>query len=89
MSSRLGLRTIVAIKEFFNQRAVRQIRHHAGDCYGLWHNLVAEVEARSEVNIGEVIAKDQVRRDLASAYRLHPPLCAVPRFRMRCWSCAP
>jgi hypothetical protein len=39
--------------------------------------------ARSKVKVGEVSAEVQVRWDLASAYRLHPPLCAVPRFRMR------
>jgi hypothetical protein len=29
----------------------------------------------------DVKTEVQVERGLASAYRLHPPLCAAPRFR--------
>jgi hypothetical protein len=34
---------------------------------------------RSEVHVGKVTAEVWVGQDLASAYRLHPPLCAVPK----------
>jgi hypothetical protein len=35
------------------------------------------------LNISEVEAKVQVGQDLASAYRLCPPLCAVPILRVK------
>jgi hypothetical protein len=37
----------------------------------------------TSVNVGKVRAEVQVGRDLASGYRLHPPLRAVPKFRAR------
>jgi hypothetical protein len=45
------------------------------------NNLITEVGQGLRFNISEVRAKVRVKRGLASAYRLGPPLCAAPRFR--------
>jgi hypothetical protein len=52
-------------------------------CYSLQHYLLPRYVERSEVNVGKVVGKVWVRWDLASVNRLHPLLCAVPRFRVR------
>jgi hypothetical protein len=44
------------------------------------NNLNTKVGRGPRLNIGEVKAEVQVRQDLASAYKLHPPIHAVLRF---------
>jgi hypothetical protein len=76
-----------SVQEFFSLKFEANINASIQSllitCYSLQHYLLPRYVARSEVNVGKVVAKVRVRRDLASVNRLHPPLCAVPRFRVR------